>query len=191
MYRAVEATRDILPGEIERWQFIEQQYDEMMKSTVAMKYGDATAEAILRRFSSINVTHPTYQALVELGKAEKTIFLCNYLPSTEVKHEVQEGLCVVENWNGVNDFIRYGRGGRFETNSPLEMEISMLSLHLLQNCLTLINTILMQQTIEQHDFEARLTLEDRRALTPLFHGHINPYGLFELNLEKPSFLEVA
>ncbi len=23
MYRAVEATRDILPGEIERWQFVE------------------------------------------------------------------------------------------------------------------------------------------------------------------------
>jgi hypothetical protein len=30
-----------------------------------------------------------------------------------------------------------------------------------------------------------------RALTPLFYGHINPYGLFELDLEGPSFLEAA
>ena len=51
-----------------RWQFIERQYDEMMKNTVAMKYGDATAESILKRFSSVNATHPTYKALIELGK---------------------------------------------------------------------------------------------------------------------------
>jgi hypothetical protein len=25
-------------------------------------------------------------------------------------------------------------------------------------------------------------------LTPLFYEHINPYGLFELDLERPSFL---
>jgi len=30
-----------------------------------------------------------------------------------------------------------------------------------------------------------------RALTPLFHEHTNPYGLFELDLNKASFLEVA
>jgi TnpA family transposase len=163
----------------------------MIKSTVAMRYGSATAEAILKRFSSLNVQHPTYEALVELGKVEKTIFLCNYLPSLEQKIEVQQGLNVVENWNGANDFIFYGRRGKLETNDPLEMEISMLSLHLLQNCLTLINTILIERTIEKLGMEDQLTTEDRRALTPLFHGHINPYGMFELNLEKPSFLEVA
>ena len=167
-----------------------QQYDEMIKATVAMKYGDATAEAILKRFSSINVQHPTYEALVELGKVEKTIFLCNYLPSLEQKIEVQEGLNVVENWNGANDFIFYGRRGKLSTNDPQEMEISILCLHLLQNCLTLINTILLERTIEQQGIGDKLTDEDRRALTPLFHGHINPYGMFELNLEKPSFLEV-
>jgi hypothetical protein len=37
----------------------------------------------------------------------------------------------------------------------------------------------------------RLSIEDLRALTPLFHGHINPYGQFALDLERPSFLEAA
>ena len=109
-----------------------------MKATVAMKYeytdawrfagltGDTTADAILKRYSSINYQHPTYKALLELGKVEKTIFLCNYLPSLEAKQEVQSGLNVIENWNGANDFIFYGSGGKFETNNPEEMEISML-----------------------------------------------------------------
>jgi hypothetical protein len=30
-----------------------------------------------------------------------------------------------------------------------------------------------------------------RALTPLFHGHINPYGQFSLDLTRPSFLKAA
>ncbi len=33
--------------------------------------------------------------------------------------------------------------------------------------------------------------EDRRALTPLLHGHINPYGQFTPDLERPSSLGVA
>src|SRR5262249_46389061 len=54
-----------------RFDFIEQQYDEMVKSTVALKRGTASAEAILKRYNSYNRTHPTYKALTELGKAEK------------------------------------------------------------------------------------------------------------------------
>ncbi len=71
------------------------------------------------------------------------------------------------------------------------MEVSMLCLHLLQNCLMLVNTILLERTIEQHAMVDMLTDRDRQALTPLFYGHINPYGLFELNLQKASFLEVT
>jgi TnpA family transposase len=171
-----------------RWDLIEQQYDEMVKHTVALKTGSATPEAILKRFNSYNVTHPTYKALAELGKVEKTIFLCEYLSSLELRYEVQEGLNVVERWNGANDFICYGRQGIFATNSRASQEIITLSLQLLQNCLMLINTILVEQTIEKHQWLERLKAEDLRALTPLFYEHINPYGLFELDLERPSFL---
>ena len=83
----------------------------MVKATVALKRGTATAEAILKRYNSYNRTHPTYKALAEVGKAEKTIFLCDYLPSRETQREIHEGLNVVENWNATNDFICYGRWG--------------------------------------------------------------------------------
>jgi hypothetical protein len=66
-----------------------------------------------------------------------------------------------------------------------------LSLQLLQNCLMLINTLLLERTLERDGFWERLSAEDLRALTPLFHGHINPYGQFTLDLTRPSFLEVA
>ena len=174
-----------------RWDLIAQQYDEMVKHAVALKTGTATPEAILKRFNSYNVTHPTYKALAELGKVEKTIYLCEYLSSLELRHEVQEGLNVVERWNEANDFIRYGRQGLFATNSREQQEVSTLCLQLLQNCLMLINTVLVEHTIAQHQLRDQLSAEDRRALTPLFYAHVNPYGLFALDLDQPSLLEAA
>jgi len=174
-----------------RWELVAQQYDEMIKSTVALQRGTATAEAILKRYNSYNVRHPTYKALAEIGKAEKTIFLCNYLSSRETQYEVHDGLNVVENWNATNDFLAYGRQGELATNSREHQEVVTLSLQLLQNCLMLINTVLIERTIERDQLWGRLSEEDRRAMTPLFHGHVNPYGQFALDLARPSFLEAA
>src|SRR6202047_1462444 len=115
----------------------------------------------------------------------------DYLSSRETQYEVNDGLQVVENWNSTNEFICYGRHGEMATNSREQQEATTLSLQLLQNCLMLINTILIQRTIDRQGLWARLQPEDFRALTPLFYGHINPYGLFKLDLEGPSFLEAA
>lgn len=174
-----------------RWDLIMQQYDEMVKHAVALKTGTATAEAILKRFNSYNVTHPTYKALAELGKVAKTIYLCEYLSSLDLRYEVNEGLNVVERWNAANDFLCYGRQGILATNSRAQQEISTLCLQLLQNCLMLINTLLVQRTIAQHQLLDQFSEADRRALTPLFYEHVNPYGLFALDLDQPSFLEAA
>jgi TnpA family transposase len=174
-----------------RWDLIEQQYDEMVKHAVALKTRTATPAAILKRFNSYNLAHPTYKALAELGKVEKTIFLCSYLPSREIQYEVEEGLNVVERWNGVNDFICYGKHGIFTTNSREQQEISTLCLQLLQNCLMLINTILVEQTVERHKLMERLSVEDLRALSPLFYEHVNPYGIFDLDMNRQSFLQEA
>jgi TnpA family transposase len=81
------------------WALIESQYDEMVKFATAIGLGTAETESILRRFTRENQKHPTYQALIELGKAVRTIFLCNYLRSQPLRREIHEGLNVVELWN--------------------------------------------------------------------------------------------
>ena len=71
-------------------------------------------------------------AIRELGRAIKTIFLCKYFVSLELRKEIHSALNVVERWNGVNDFIFYGKTGSLRSNNPLELKLSMLCLHLLQ-----------------------------------------------------------
>jgi len=45
----------------------------------------------------------------------------------------------------------------------------------------LVNTILVERTLDKHRLWDRLKREDLRALTPLFHTHINPYGVWSEN----------
>jgi TnpA family transposase len=84
------------------------------------------------------------------------------------------GLNVIENWNGANDFILYGRGGEISTNRVEDQEITMLALHLLQVCLVYINTLMIQRVLTEPSWFGRLTAEDQRALTPLIWAHVNP-----------------
>ena len=172
-----------ITGRAINWELIRQQYDEMAKFAVALKVGSADPEDILRRFTKENTPkHPTYQALSELGRAVKTIFLCQYLSSEPMRRKIQEGLNVVENWNGANDFIFYGKNGEIAVNQLAEQELSVLSLHLLQICLVYVNTLMIQDVLEEPKWLNRMQERDRQALTPLIYPHINPYGSFHLDM---------
>ncbi len=171
------------------WDVIRQQYDELVKFATALRVGAADTEAILRRFTRNNVQHPTYAALAELGKVVKTIFLCSYLRDPSVRREVHEGLQVVENWNSANNFIHYGKGGEIATNRLDDQEVSVLCMTLVQNALCLINTLMIQRVLTEPTWMERMTPEDLRGLTPLIYAHVNPYGVFRLDMDERLALE--
>ena len=165
------------------WELIRQQYDQMIKYVTAVRLGTAETESILRRFVRSNIQHPTYKAFAELGRAVKTIFLCRYLHSEDLRREINEGLNVIEQWNSANDFIFFARRGEMVSNRREDHEVSMLALHLLQNCMVYINTLMLQQVLTQSQWSGKITPRDLRALTPLIWEHVNPYGRFELDMD--------
>lgn len=69
-----------------RWDLITQQYDQLIRYATAISNRTASTEAILRRFTRA-ATHPTYQAMLEVGRAQRTIFLCRYLRSRTEQRE--------------------------------------------------------------------------------------------------------
>ena len=181
----------VMPARAIDWEVIEQQLDTLVKYAVALKMGTADAESLLRRFTRANVQHPAYKALTELGKVVRTIFLCRYLESEALRREVNEGLNVVENWNGANDFILFGKKGELATNKQHDMEMSLLCLHLIQVSLVYINTLMIQEVLEDPVLLDRMTPRDLGALSPLLTSHVTPFGRFDLDMTTRLPLKAA
>jgi hypothetical protein len=80
------------------------------------------------------------------------------------------------------DFVFFARRGEMVSNRPKDHEISMLALHLIQNCMVYINTLMIQKVLAQPHWHGRLTPRDYAALTPLIWEHVNPYGRFDLDM---------
>jgi hypothetical protein len=49
----------------------------------------------------------------------------------------------------------------------------------------------VERTLKADGLWEEMEAADRRGLTPLFYSHINPYGHFELNLDRPLLQEAA
>lgn len=167
-----------------KWDLIINQYEEMVKHVAALKLGYADADAILKRFTRNNLKHPTYLAFCELGKAVKTIFLCDYLQVKDIRREIHEGLNVVENWNSANGFLFFGKNSEIASNCIAEQEVSVLALHLLQISMVYINTVMIQEVLSDEKRLSLMTKEDFRALSPLIYSHVNPYGSFNLDMNE-------
>jgi hypothetical protein len=96
-----------------------------------------------------------------------------------------------------SDLIFYGRSGEITTNRLDDQEVAVLSLHLLQASLVSINTLMLQQILNDPQWLEKMTTGDYRVLTPLMYHHVTPYGVFELDMNKrlsieagPAFLAV-
>ena len=190
LYQAERGDRGLCPGLMPAltrpigWDRIAAQYDQMIKYATAIRTRTAQTEAILRRFMQANAIHPTYQAMIELGRAQKTIFLCRYLRDRDLQREIQEGLNVVEAWHRGVRLIFFGGGGDIPSNRRDEQELSVLCLRVLQAAMVYINTLMLQQILHQPAWTDRLTTEDRRGLTPLIWGHVVPHGEIRLDMGR-------
>lgn len=173
------------------WQLIEDNYDEYVKHVSALKTGTVDPDVLIKKFSKENYNHPVYKTLIEIGNAVKTIFLCRYLSSEDLRIEINESQNVVERLNGIMNFIFYGKLGELSTNRTKEQALSVSCLHLLQVCMVYINTLIIQELLSDPAWASQLTPEDKRALTPLIHAHINPYGLFPLDLYQRLSIEIV
>jgi TnpA family transposase len=122
--------------------------------------------------------------MLELGRAQRTIFVARYLRLRDVQREVEEALNVVESWNRVNAVIAYGNGGDLVTNHRDEQEMVVLCLRILQAALVYINTLMLQDVLATPEWADVLTDTDRRGLTPLFWAHILPWGEVRLDMRQ-------
>jgi TnpA family transposase len=172
-----------------RWNQAHEHYSDMARHVVAAKERTAPVDSLLRRFNRNNPANQTYKGFLEVGKALKTIHNCKFLTDPSYRHRIHKGRNIVENWNSAIDFICYGGKAEIQTNDPDVQELTVLCLHLLQNALVLVNTVMLERVLYDNGYIHQMGAVDMNAMTPLFTSNVNPYGDINLDINKPSFLE--
>jgi len=173
-----------------RWYHAYDHYEDMVRHVVAAKERIAPVDSLLRRFNRNNPANHTYKGFLEVGKALKTIHNCKFLTDPSYRQRIHKGRNIVENWNSAVDFICYGGKAEIQTNDPDTQELTVLSLHLLQNALVLVNTVMLERILWDSVYLQQIDDVDMNAMTPLFTSNVNPYGDINLDVNKPSFLEL-
>jgi len=173
-----------------QWDHPHEHYKDMVRHVIAAKERTAPVDSLLRRFNRNNPATQTYKGFLEIGKALKTIHNCKFLTDPSYRQKIHAERNVVESWNSAIDFICYGGKSEIQTNDPINQELTVLSLHLLQNALVLVNTVMLERVLYDDGYIYKMQAVDKDAITPLFTSNVNPYGEIHLDMNKPSFLEV-
>lgn len=167
------------------WDLIAAQYDEVVRYATALRLGTADAGQVLARFTSgSGHTDPTHAAVVELGRAVRTAFVCDYLANQDLRRRIHEDLQVVEQWNSANAAIFHGKDSELTGSDRDSQEVAMLALHLLQSALVLVNTRLVDRVLREPQWATRMRDADRRGLTPLFWSNVALHGVFALDMDS-------
>jgi hypothetical protein len=52
-----------------------------------------------------------------------------------------------------------------------------------------VNILLVQKVLEEKEWLSKMQPEDFQGLTPLFYGHVNPYGRLLLDMQERIIIE--
>jgi Tn3 transposase DDE domain len=89
------------------------------------------------------------------------------------------------------DFVSFARRGEMVSNRPEDHEISMLALHLIQNCMVYINTLMIQKVLAQPHWQGRLTPREHEGFGTLEESKRGKSNLYPGRRKKTTTREVV
>jgi hypothetical protein len=134
------------------------------------------------RFTEQFVTSGAREHLDRL-RLQKRLLLCLYALGTNTGLKRMSGGDANENYKDLLYIRRRFLNSAAMRNAIAQAaELSMLSFHLLQISLVYVNTLMIQQVLGGDRWANAMSPDDLRALSPLLYSHVNPYGVFNLDL---------
>jgi TnpA family transposase len=165
---------------------IEQHWDDMLRIAGSLKFGTVHASELVRSLLKSERPSSLAQAIIDLGRINKTIYLLNYIDDEDYRRRILTQLNRGEGRHKVARTICHGRRGEIRKAYREGQEDQLNALGLVTNAVVLWNTLYLQAALEHLQSEGLDTHpEDRARLSPLQHRHLNVLGRFSFALADP------
>ena len=164
---------------------IESHWDEMMRVAGSLKLGTIHASELIR--SLLRSTRPSglAQAIMEVGRVNKTLYLLNYIDDEDYRRRILTQLNRGEGRHAVARAICYGQRGEIRKRYREGQEDQLGALGLVTNAVVLWNTLYMQEAFAHLRSTGEGPEDEHIArLSPLMHGHINMLGHYTFTLPE-------
>ncbi|HID7242524.1 TPA: Tn3 family transposase, partial [Klebsiella pneumoniae] len=164
---------------------IETQWDEMMRVSGSLKLGTVHASELVGSLLKSSRPSGLAQAIMEVGRVNKTLYLLNYIDDEEYRRRILTQLNRGEGRHAVARAICYGQRGEIRKRYREGQEDQLGALGLVTNAVVLWNTLYMQEALS-HLRSAGEIPEDEHIsrLSPLMYGHINMLGHYTFTLPE-------
>ena len=152
------------------------QWDRIVHLVASVHSGHTSAVNVLARYGSASRGDPLYEALVQLGRLLRTVFLADYFVNEAFRREILRVLNRGESVNALKRSIYIGRVAGYQARQPEEMQAVADALSLLANIVMAWNTMKMQTVMD------RWNTRRSTAVPPELIGRIAPTRTEGLNL---------
>lgn len=176
---------DDLFGEAVDWSLIEKHWQDLMRVVLSIKAGKVLPSTLLRKLNNYSHKNKLYQAMRELGRAVRTVFLLKYITDEDLRRTITATTNKVEAFNGFLKWLFFGSEGAFGDNNLDEQQKRLAYLHVVANAVIYQNVVDMSRVLEELNQEGlEFSEEDVMALSPYLTRHIKRFGEYVLDLSK-------
>ena len=127
----------ILPDHYINDQFVENNWDDMLRTMVSLKLGKTSAFQLLKRLNSYAKQNPLHKAMKEFGKIFRTEFILKYYNDLELRQSIEKLLSHIELMNRFSKAVFFGNNQEFQVATKEEQEKIILCRRLIQNSIVL------------------------------------------------------
>jgi TnpA family transposase len=163
-------------------ELVGEQWDNFVRIAASLKNRDNPAHLIVDKLACRTDTDRTAKALVELGKIIKTIFILQYISSSEFRHIIQLQLNRGEHRHNLAQHIFFADQGIFKTNDYEEIMNKASCLSFVSNAILYWNTVHISKIVDQLKVEGYpVNNEDLARISLLMFKHIIVTGIYRFS----------
>jgi TnpA family transposase len=165
---------------------IERHWEDLLRIAGSLKLGTVRASDLMRTLQSGSRLSRLRQAIAELGRMVKTLYLLAYVSDVDYRRRILVQLNRGERRHALARAVFFGRRGQLRQANRQGQEDQLGALGLVVNAIALWNTHYMGKIL------AELTKHgepqdpaDVARLSPTLHAHINLLGHYRFELPPP------